>query len=147
MDFKEYVSILKRKLQLRENIVFVCIGTSDIIWDSIGPLVGSQLKNKISSRYVIGDMRKNICNYKDLSRYYSKLKNKFIVAIDVALSNRLKNDIYITDNSIAMGRAFNNNKGEIGDLAIKAGISNWNDISFYEVKYIAKFIADGILEL
>ena len=145
VDFKEYVSILKRKTEYKKNVMFVCIGTSDILWDSVGPLVGTYLKNKIGNKIVIGDMDKNICNYKDLIKHSMKLKNKFIVAIDVALSNELQNDIYITNNPISMGKAFNKSKGEIGDLAIKAGISNWSDITFSDVKYIAKFIADGIL--
>ncbi len=147
MDFNEYVNILKRKIKSQRNVMFVCIGTSDILWDSVGPLVGTYLKNKIGNRNVIGDMDKNICNYKDLIKHSMKLENKFIIAIDTALNNELKNDIYISNNAISMGRAFNNSKGEIGDLGIKAGISNWKDISFCDVKYMAKFIADGILLL
>ncbi len=147
MDYEEYVSILKRKIQLQKKTIFVCIGSSDILWDSVGPLVGSYLKKKIDNEYVIGDMEKNICSNNDLIKYCSKLRNKYIVAIDVALNNTLNNDIYITNKAISMGIAFNNNKGNIGNLSIKAGISNWENITLSEVKHIAKFISDGILAL
>ena len=49
-DFFEYVNILKRKIKVNKNkVVFVCIGTKDVIGDSIGPMVGSYLKCKIGS--------------------------------------------------------------------------------------------------
>ena len=147
MSFEEYVSVLKRKIKAQNNVLFVCIGTSDILWDSIGPLVGSFLKERINNRYVIGDMNNNICSKYDLLIYNSIIRDKFIVAIDVALNNGLKNDIYVTSNAISMGIAFNNNKGSIGDLSIKAGISNWQSITHSEVKDMAKFIANGILRL
>ena len=147
MSFEEYVSVLKRKIKAQNNVLFVCIGTSDILWDSIGPLVGSFLKERINNRYVIGDMNNNICSKYDLLIYNSIIRDKFIVAIDVALNNGLKNDIYVTSNAISMGIAFNNNKGSIGDLSIKAGISNWQSITHSEVSDIAEFIAKGILRL
>ena len=147
MNFYEYVSVLKRKIKTKEKIMFVCIGSSDILWDCIGPLVGSYLKEKIDNYYILGDMKKNICCSNDLSKYYSRLKNKYVVAIDVAINKGLNNDIYVTNNAISMGTAFNNNKGDIGNLSIKAGLSNWKNITYSEVKNISKFIASGILSL
>ena len=147
MNFYEYVSVLKRKIPLNENLIFVCIGTSDVLWDSVGPLVGSFLKENINNRYVIGDMNNNICSNYDLMFYNSIIKDKFIVAIDSAINKGLKNDIYVTNNAISMGIAFNNNKGNIGNLSIKAGLSNWKNITHSEIKDISKFIAKGILRL
>ena len=145
MNFKDYVSILKRKIQTKENIVYVCIGSSRFLWDSVGPLVGNLLKEKLNNKFIIGDMNKNICDKKDLLLHYPKLKNRYIVAIDTAINNELKNDIYINNDCISMGTAFNNNKGNIGNVSIKAGISNWQSITISEVKDIAQFIARGIL--
>ena len=145
MNFKDYVSILKRKIQTKENIVYVCIGSSRFLWDSVGPLVGNLLKEKLNNKLIIGDMNKNICDKKDLLLHYPKLKNKYIVAIDTAINNELKNDIYINNDCISMGTAFNNNKGNIGNVSIKAGISNWQSITISEVKDIAQFIARGII--
>ena len=145
MNFRDYVSILKRKIQTIENIVYVCIGSSRYLWDSVGPLVGNLLKEKLNNKLILGDMNKNICDKKDLLLHYPKLKNKYIVAIDTAINNELKNDIYINNDCISMGTAFNNNKGNIGNVSIKAGISNWQSITISEVKDIAQFIARGII--
>ena len=145
MNFRDYVSILKRKIQTKENVVYVCIGSSKYLWDSVGPFVGSFLKEKMSNKLIIGDMNNNICDKKDLLFYYPKLKNKYIVAIDAAINNELKNDIYINNDCISMGTAFNYNKGNIGNICIKAGISNWQSITISEVKDIAQFIARGII--
>ena len=147
MSFEEYVRVLKRKIKAQNNVLFVCIGTSDILWDSVGPLVGSFLKENINNRYVIGDTNNNICSKYDLMCYNSIIKDKFIIAIDTAISNSSKNEIYVTNSYISMGSAFNNNKGNIGDLSIKAEISYWQSITFSEVKDIAKFITNGILTI
>ena len=147
MIFSEYVSVLKRKIKTKQKLMFVCIGKSNILWDSIGPLVGSYLKEELEDKYIIGDMNRNICDKKDLMFYYPRLKNKYIVAIDAAINNELQNDIYVSNNYISMGTAFNKNKGNIGNLSIKAGISNWQSITLPEVKDIAQFISRGILRI
>ena len=89
-DFSEYVFNLKRKIKVpKEKIIFVCIGSNKVIWDSIGPQVGSILKKKIGKQYVIGDVKSNICSEKDLTEYYSKIKEKYIIAIDSALEKEI----------------------------------------------------------
>ena len=146
MNFEEYVSILKRKLYLnKKNLVFICIGNSEILWDSIGPKVGSYLKYINRKINVIGTENNNICSKLDLIKYKTQIKDKFLIAIDVGITNILiPNDIYITNGSIEIGSAFNKSKGKIGNLGIKAGISNWANISKEEIKDISFFISKGI---
>ena len=65
-NFSEYVTNLKRKIRVsKEETIFVCIGSNDVVWDSIGPNVGSFLKKNLGEKYVIGDLQRNICNQKD----------------------------------------------------------------------------------
>ena len=144
-DFSEYVNNLKRKINIsKEKTVFICIGSKEIIWDSIGPYVGDFLKKKIGERYVIGDLKNNICCEKDLINYYPKLKNKFIVAIDSALTEReLQGQIFITKKPIVMGLGINKNKGVIGDIGIKASIEKGEKDRDYIIE-ISKNIAQGI---
>ena len=86
MNFEEYVSILKRKLYLnKNNLVFICIGNSEILWDSIGPKVGSYLKYINRKINVIGTENNNICSKLDLIKYKTQIKDKFLIAIDVGL--------------------------------------------------------------
>ena len=145
-DFFEYVNILKRKIKVNKNkVVFVCIGTKDVIGDSIGPMVGSYLKCKIGSKNVVGDIENNICSKSDLIYYYPRIKNKFIIAIDSALSTRdIEGEIFISEKPLVMGLGINDNKGIIGDLSIKAGISDINIRNEKYIKKMSNIIGKGI---
>lgn len=145
-EFEEYVSNLKRKINVnKKEILFVCIGTNRILGDSIGPLVGSYLKEKIGKNQVIGDINNNICSKKDLINYYPIIKNKFIIAIDSAISNKeLAGNIFVSNTPIIMGLGVNKNKGVIGDISIKASIS---DLEMEDKQYVynmSKTIGKGI---
>ena len=75
-NFSEYANTLRRKMKFsKEETIFVCIGSNKVVWDSIGPYVGSILKEKIGEKYVIGDLENNICSQKDLKSYYPIVKN------------------------------------------------------------------------
>ena len=146
MSFDEYVENLKRKIKVdKKDIRIVCIGTSQVLWDSIGPLVGTYLKEKIGKEFVFGDTEKNICSKWDLMENYYKLRNKFIIAIDTAIVPKsFKEQIFITDSPIVMGLAFAKNKGVVGNLSIKVAISDLDFISLEYVNKIAKFVGEGI---
>jgi putative sporulation protein YyaC len=146
-EFKEYVSNLKRKIKAnKKDTLFVCIGTNEVIGDCIGPLVGTYLKQKMGNRQVIGDMKNNICSNKDLTNYYSIIKNKFIIAIDSAIVNKeLEGNIFVSNTPVIMGLGVNKNKGIIGDISIKASIS---DLNMEDEKYVydmSEIIGKGIL--
>ena len=147
LQFEEYVNLLKRKIRADKNkILFVCIGTSSIIWDSIGPLVGNYLENKLGTNYVLGNVNNNICNKYDLIKHYSKIKNKYIVAIDSALVHQnLEGEIFINNKPIILGSGINKNKGSIGDSSIKICSSKFIEKRY--VKQMAEFIGSGICEL
>ena len=149
MDFNEYVRILNRKLKdNNKDKIFICIGNSSILWDSIGPKVGTNLKKLDKKISCIGNEKNNICSKYDLIKYYPKIKNKYIIAIDVAINEiDKKNDVYITNTEISIGSAFYKNKGKIGNLSIKAALSNWQNIKKNEINYIAEFISQGIYEV
>lgn len=145
-EFREYVNNLKRKIKgSKEETLFVCIGNGKIIWDSIGPLVGTYLKERIGEKKVLGDISHNICDKKDLIYYYPRMKNKFIIAIDSAISNKgVNGEIFVGNGPIIMGLGMNRNKGRIGDISIKAGISDIEKISKRDVKIISETIGRGI---
>ena len=146
MNFEEYVENLKRKIKVeKKDIIIVCIGTSEVLWDSIGPLVGNYLKEKIGEKFVLGDTKRNICNKWDLINNYPKLRNKFIIAVDTAITLKsFPEPIFITDNPIVMGLAINKNKGIIGNLSIKVAISDFNLISSEYINSISEFVGRGI---
>ena len=149
LDFEEYVSNLKRKINVnKDKVLFVCIGTSEILWDSLGPLVGSFLKEKLGGKKVIGDMNNNICMKKDLICYSSQIRNGFVVAIDTAISSlELHGKIFITNKPTVMGMGLNRNKGIIGNISIKMAISDIESIDEKYIKNKAEFIGKGICEI
>ena len=149
-SFEAYVDNLRRKTDKIRNdkILFVCIGTSTILWDSIGPLVGSYLKEKIGTDKVLGDINHNICSEVDLLYYYPKIKNKFVIAIDTALTaQELFGEIFISNSPTVMGLALSKNRGIVGDISIKAALSNSVHIDEKYIISFAEFIGRGICEL
>lgn len=144
--FIEYVNNLNRKINVnKKDVLFICIGTKEIIWDSIGPRVGTYLNKKIGKEHVIGDIENNICSNVDLMNHYPKMKDKFVVAIDSAISDeKLEGEIFITDNPIIMGKSLKQNKGIVGDIGIKVAISNLNFIDKSYVELISKQVGQGI---
>ena len=145
-NFSEYVNTLKRKIKFsKEETIFVCIGSKNVVWDSIGPYVGSLLKRRIGEKYVVGDLENNVCSKNDLVHYYPKFKNKFVVAIDSAVSSRdLHGQIFVTERPIVMGLGVNRNRGIVGDVGIKVGTG----IEVSDERYVvemANVVVEGIL--
>ncbi len=147
MQFDEYVNLLKRKIKAdKNNVLFLCIGTNDVLWDSIGPLVGEYLEKRIGSKYVLGNKNINICCKNDLLKNYEKIKNKYIVAIDSALTHqKLEGEIFINNNPIILGLGINKNKGTVGNCSIKVCTSYF--INSIYVKKLSEFIGRGICEV
>ena len=118
--FEDFIIKLKRKISYStKEIVFVCIGSNKIIGDSIGPRIGSLLKQNTKLQ-IYGDMNNNISKYEEIKNISNKLKNKFVIAIDSALSDYDDiGEIYVTNKRLKLAEGMNLNKGTIGDLCIK----------------------------
>jgi putative sporulation protein YyaC len=151
---------LKRKLQGIDNneLLFVCIGTNENIADSIGPIIGSNLKEKLGKSMVLGDKHYNIKNKYDLMYQYFKIKKKTIIAVDAAvlkanikkenfLKDNIEEEIFIRNGSINMGLALGENKGTIGDISIKIAIRNLDIEDEYYINHFAKRISDSIVKV
>lgn len=148
----EFSNLMKK--QQSKNITFLCIGTSKVIGDSIGPLVGTALK--LNGLSVLGDLENNI-HYQNLENYRDK-KGQIIV-IDSALSSKENiGKIIIQKNALKYGEGLKKKSNEIGDISIKAVVEkNTNNkyLNFYKlknvsndvVKNIADIISNGIIEV
>ena len=144
---KYYVTNLKRKIKhINQNdILFICIGTKEIIWDSIGPIIGSKLKQKIGKDKVIGSLEKNICSKKDIEKYENILKNKFLIAIDSALGdNKYFGNVFISNGPIYMGKGINEYKGKVGDISIKPVVKKI--VKQKDILNLSNFVIDGIIQ-
>ena len=147
-QFRNFSDNLKRKIKANSRkILFVCVGSSTNIADSVGPLVGSYLKQYVKDNLVLGDMKNNIQSELDLIYNYQKIKNKFVIAIDSAIvSKDLDGEIFIINKPLVMGSALNKNKGTIGDISIKIGISSLEIQDKYYIDKLAKFVSKNIIK-
>ena len=142
------------------DIIFLCIGTSKIIGDAIGPIIGTKLKsseNKYMHIYGTFENNLNFNNAKniieDINRNYKK---PCIVSIDAALSNKNKlGDIVIESGYIKLGKALGKCLMFYSHINIKCVVGNYSDnkeknlnilknISIEKAFEISNIVSDGI---
>lgn len=124
------------------NTVILCIGTSKCTGDSLGPLVGEYLYNRInkSNTYIFGNLKNNI-TFKNidiiLNIITKNIKNPYFMVIDSALSNKDNVGKFIVKkDKMTIGSALNRRNYRIGDLSIKGivgenknnNIKNYNEL-------------------
>lgn len=110
-----------------KKLVFVCIGISSINGDSIGPKLGSRLKN-IQSIVVYGTEKDQINNLNYLE-FYKKVKQEhkddIVIAIDAALGEQdIIGSIIVRDGGVKPGAAFFSDRESIGDIGLLAVVGN-----------------------
>lgn len=118
------------------NILFLCIGDSNIVGDSLGPLIGSFIRrNKDSictniNIEVIGTMKFPV-GYKTINNIINNVaKNTFIIIIDSALgSEKNIGKIIIDETSLCAGQGVNRGKYLSGDITIRGIVGkNHNNV-------------------
>lgn len=149
------------------EIVFLCIGTDRVVGDSLGPLVGTMLEEKLEKYNIFnisiyGTLKENICytNVKNtLESINNKHNNACIIVVDAALSNEDNiGKVFVKKGKMLLGKGLYKRKIEIGDISIKAvvgknyKISKYNfsslqNISLNVVIRLAELISDGIFEV
>lgn len=107
--------------EILKSILFLCIGDSNIVGDSLGPLIGSFIeknKQKYKNVKVIGTIE-NPIRYKDIDKI-KREKSQHIIVIDSALGNE-KNigKLLINDSYLNAGTSINLGKKINGDIIIK----------------------------
>ncbi|MBR2336462.1 MAG: spore protease YyaC [Clostridia bacterium] len=103
--------------------VIVCIGTDAVVGDSLGPLVGSMLKQKIKGKaYVFGTVDCPI-TAKEIECVSDFVKNAYpgvpVLAIDAALGKKEEvGNVKISAQPIKPGLGVNKDLAEIGNVSI-----------------------------
>ena len=138
--------------------VFICIGSDLVLGDSLGPLIGTLLKNKNVPCYVYGTLNFPI-TAKDIecAKQYIRQTHpsSILVAIDAAIGE--EDDvglIRVINSGLMPGLGVNKNLGQIGDVSIigvVAGKSVKNKELFNLTRLnlvynMAENIANGIAE-
>lgn len=112
-----------------EELVIVCIGSDKLIFDSLGPFIGTNLsKNNLNNIYIYGTLN-NPINALNIERQVLKIKrkhpNSIILAIDACLGKTKDiGKIKIAKEPIHPGRGLKIYLPPVGDYSIKAITAN-----------------------
>lgn len=115
-------------LELKRPIIFLCIGSDRSTGDSLGPLIGHNLKSlKSDNIYIYGSLE-NPVHAKNLPIFIDKINstflNPYIVAIDASLGEfRNLGKIFIEEKPLFPGLALKKDIPPIGNMSI-TGIVN-----------------------
>lgn len=149
---------LKELNESNKSPVVVCIGSDLVLGDSLGPLVGTFLKQNFKRQFIYGTLNEPITAKEvDYARKYLKELHPetLIIAIDAAIGNQ--DDIgliKISNKPIKPGLGVNKNLKEIGDVSIMGivatkSVKNYNLYNLTRLNLIykmAKVIADGLTD-
>lgn len=136
--------------------IFICIGSDLVLGDSLGPLVGTFLRNRNVQSFVYGTLNFPITAKEiEYARTYLKQMHpsSIAVAIDAAVGNEEDTGlIRIVNKGLKPGLGVDKNLGTIGEVSIigvVAGksLQNYNLFNLTRLNLIYKMaekIADGI---
>lgn len=108
--------------------VIICIGSSSVSGDSLGPLVGELLKDKYNVKaYVYGCLSRPV-NGINYERYVDFINNRhphsLVVAIDACVGEKKDvGKIKLSPKGLNAGGALNKNLKSVGDIGILGVVS------------------------
>lgn len=121
-----------------KEIIFLCIGTDRVIADSLGPLVGSMLKERKIPFRIFGTLEAPVHALnieKAISDIQSHFSNACIIAVDASVGDKQEvGKVYLEKGPIFPGRAMNKLLPQVGDYQIK-GVVTYSDV-FTRPKYL-----------
>lgn len=139
---------------LTENTAIVCIGTDKVLGDSIGPLVGTLLREQGFPLAIYGTLNypvhgKNLEEIMDgIYNRYSKLN---IIGIDATLGKNI-GEIIISDKPLTPGSGVNKLLPKVGNYSIKVCTAKDEEALSYIhstlglVYYSAKLVSTALVQ-
>lgn len=155
-----YAALKKILIKTSAPPVVLCIGSDLSVGDSLGPLVGTMLKNRLKALnvYVYGTLSKPITAHE--VRYINSFlaqthPNSTVIAVDAAVGNSSDVGlIKISKNALKPGSGAQKNLNKVGDasiMGIVAEKSLFNYALFSATRLnmvfkMAQIISDGIFD-
>lgn len=139
-----------------DNYVFVCIGTSKLIADSLGPRVGEKLEEyfKGNPRVQVFGTMKNPVHFKNANIVLKKLENtekKNVILVDSALALAAPiGNTYIGRGGIEIGKAYGKSFYFPGNVNFKTVIENQKEKvnwSIEQIELLARKVAWKIVSI
>lgn len=129
IHFEDNLAVIKIAKQLIENYkpnsLIVNIGTDSLLYDSIGPLVGTMLKKQGDLVYkIIGTLEEpiDLANLEEKIEFINEIyPQNFIIGIDAAISS-YSGYISFCNGPLYPGSGLGRKTKSIGDVSIIAGI-------------------------
>jgi putative sporulation protein YyaC len=133
-EFEEIVNKLSQVLSNTANeVIILCVGSDRSTGDSLGPIVGTMLKEKEIPFPVYGTLEKPVhaVNIKQiLKEIYQTHKEPFILGIDACLGDeRQIGFILLKEGSFIPGNALNKALPSVGDYHMKAIVNYLDPLS------------------
>jgi putative sporulation protein YyaC len=134
-----------------EKIDLVCLGTTRIVGDSVGPLIGTSINPK-KKLNIIGTVSKPIYRKNYHKRIQDKRNDALCIAIDACISDEYKiGTIIIEEVPLKPGAGVVDTPTEVGDISIKCIVGsnldqviNADYIKIYEIAYNISTIINNI---
>lgn len=136
------------------KLLFLCIGSEKISGDSVGPIVGSLLKDKYKLPFPVLGTEDKPVNGINLPHYVDNIRTYFpehkIIAIDSAVgSKRDMWSVKIKKGGVVAGGAIASKNPRIGDIGILAVVGEKNsdvlstllEAPVDEIERMAEYIA------
>lgn len=128
------MSNLESKLERawNDDMVILCIGSSKVIGDSIGPRVGSALlHNENFSKPVYGTTQNPVHSFNLKSTVdfiKAKHPNSVVLAVDATISDKYREgSLYFSEKGLKPGKGISKDLIEVGDMSIKAVVLKVED--------------------
>ncbi|MFK2826427.1 spore protease YyaC [Bacillus sp. B190/17] len=116
-----------------KEIIFLCIGSDRSTGDSLGPLVGTMLKEKQIPYHVYGTLEEPIhaLNLEKVLKQIHKLhRDPLIFGIDACLGNEQQiGYVFFKEEPFIPGNALNKMLPPVGDLHLAAVVNDLNPLS------------------
>lgn len=108
--------------------VIICIGSSGVSGDSLGPLVGELLREKYNVRaYVYGSLSRpvNGVNYENYIDFIGKKhRGSLIIAVDACVGDgKDVGKVKLTSKGLSAGGALNKNFRRVGNIGVLGVVS------------------------
>ncbi|MCM3690727.1 spore protease YyaC [Neobacillus niacini] len=157
-EIEKISNTLKEVLcQTSNEIVFLCVGSDRSTGDSLGPMVGTMLKEKNIPFPVYGTLEQPVhaLNIKKVIKEIHKTyKEPYIFGIDACLGDEGKiGSVFIKEGAFIPGNAVNNILPSVGNYHLKAivnyldplsPVQSLNSTRLYTVKVLAEIVTEII---
>lgn len=153
LDVRNYLYDNLKDIAIQNRpIIFLCIGTDRCTGDSLGPLIGYNLKPCMpkGNFYIYGTLE-NPVHSKNLENVINKIhlgfKNPYIVAIDASLGS-VKNigKVFIDKKPLQPGLALNKNLPSIGDISITGIVNIGGNFEFLVLQNTRLYVVMNLVE-